>query len=142
LVPLTSAVESDPRRIIEYLEALGERLTDEGRMEEHPFLKFLAVFPGGADNPAQFEERLNWLKEKLDGTIKRFDPEGWFVCECQLLDSSYAGKRYTLPYGGNSTHLAPPSVPFSPSGQRAADTAVVIATLTREQYGQYLEASR
>lgn len=66
------------------------------------------------------------LLEIFRGQEAAYAPVGWFMAECQLLDSSRAGDLTVLPYGPNNTFKEPPSAPFSPRGL-ASDTSVAVA---------------
>lgn len=69
--------------------------------------------------PQQLLERLS---EQRAGMV----PDGWFLAEAQLLDSSWMGSLVILPYGPNNTFKAVPDTPFSPRGL-ASDTSVAVA---------------
>jgi len=69
--------------------------------------------------------------------VPKFHPCGWFMLECQVLDSSMAGQRVVLPYGGLSTVATPPAI-MSPRGL-ASDMSVTIAVLPYERYWRECE---
>jgi hypothetical protein len=54
------------------------------------------------------------------------DVAGWFIAECQALDSSRAGELVILPFGLGCTFKEPPAQPFSPRGL-ASDMSVAVA---------------
>lgn len=71
------------------------------------------------------------LRDALQTVNHRFKPDGFLIAECKMMDSSQAGQRIILPYGGNATLKEPPSGPFSPRGV-ASDMSVVIGTVRVE----------
>lgn len=79
------------------------------------------------------EQAAEHLKEALASTAEKFNPDGWMLLECQVLDSSYMGQTVVLPYGGDATHKTVPGHPISPRGL-ASDMSVVIGTLSRYEY--------
>jgi hypothetical protein len=68
------------------------------------------------------------LRERLEQQHYKFSPRGWFMLECQVLDSSRIGERTILPYGPNNTFKEPPAHPVSPRGL-ASDMATVKAIM-------------
>lgn len=60
-----------------------------------------------------------------------YSPTGWFLAECQMLDSSYMGSLVILPYGPNNTFKDIPTHPFSPRGL-ASDMSVAVAYMLVE----------
>lgn len=72
------------------------------------------------------------LREVLREKILEYSPEGFFMLECVLLDSSRAGELVILPYGPNNTFKAVPTGPVSPRGL-ASDMSVVVATLAASE---------
>lgn len=68
------------------------------------------------------------LRSILQSQIDRFNPDGWFLAECQVLDSSLLGSYVILPYGPNNTFRNVPDHPFSPRGL-ASDMSVAVAFL-------------
>lgn len=71
------------------------------------------------------------LCDVLNAQRDKFDPQGWFLARCDLLDSSRLGLRVILPFGENNTFKSPPDKPFSPRGL-ASDTSEVEAVLLVE----------
>ena len=72
------------------------------------------------------------LKLKLQIVKRNYAPEGFFLMECHMMDSSSLGRRTILPYGGASTCETVPDHPMSPKGL-ASDMSVVIATMLVEE---------
>lgn len=52
----------------------------------------------------------------LDDQIEKYNPDGFMLLRCVMLDSSYFGSRAILPYGPNNTFKTPADKPFSPRG--------------------------
>jgi hypothetical protein len=77
------------------------------------------------------EQTPEGLKEILLRQKRDYRPTGWFMLECQMLDSSYLGQRVILVYGPNNTHKKVPDHPVSPRGL-ASDMSTVIAVLSAE----------
>lgn len=73
------------------------------------------------------------LLEKLKDSAQKYEPEGWFLAEVQVMDSSQFGSRTILPYGPKCSFKTVPTTPFSPRGL-ASDTSVVIAVLPRPSF--------
>ena len=71
------------------------------------------------------------LRERLQAAADAFEPSGFLVVRCIVLDSSWLGQRVILPYGGRATLQAPPEKPFSPRGL-ASDISEVEALLPIE----------
>lgn len=140
--PWREKVEDDPAAMVEFLRDVAARLPEINRLETgfHGFME--AFFSGDPlSRRVPLREAAAWLEETLDNTIPEFDPAGWFVCRGGYLTGpvSEVGKRWLMPYGGKSTHLSPPAVPFSPPGTSVTDMSTVVAVLTRESYAEYLE---
>lgn len=57
-----------------------------------------------------------------------YNPDGWMLLECHMLDSSRIGSLTILPYGGTATYKEPPTHPISPRGL-ASDMSTVVALL-------------
>ena len=72
------------------------------------------------------------LREVLSRQAEEFQPDGWFLAECVMLDSSYRGSLVIFPYGPRNTFKEVPdaSRPFSPRGL-ASDQSVAVAYLVR-----------
>ncbi len=66
------------------------------------------------------------IAARLEAMDALYQPDGYFLAECQVLDSSRLGSYVILPYGPNNTFQAPPDKPFSPRGL-ASDMSVVVA---------------
>lgn len=77
-------------------------------------------------------ERQDSTREQLLNTLQshrqRFNPTGWMLLECQVLDSSRLGSYTILPYGPHNTFKEPLTRPVSPRGL-ASDISVVVALL-------------
>jgi len=72
------------------------------------------------------------LAETLRHQITLFQPDGWMLLECQVLDSSRLGHYVILPYGGQATFKTIPDRPVSPRGL-ASDMSVVVAILPADK---------
>lgn len=59
---------------------------------------------------------------------RAYQPAGWMLLECHMLDSSSMGNFTILPYGPKNTYREPPNHPVSPKGL-ASDMSVVVALL-------------
>jgi len=70
------------------------------------------------------EELLAVLREKSE----IYQPDGWVLLRCIVLDSSRLGERVILPYGGAATLKSVPNGPISPRGL-TSDTSEVEAVL-------------
>ena len=85
-----------------------------------------------ADFAAKYCERQeqtpDGLRTILEKQKQTYQPEGWFMLECQMLDSSRLGSLTILPYGPNNTFKVIPEHPVSPRGL-ASDMSVVCAVL-------------
>jgi hypothetical protein len=68
------------------------------------------------------------LREVLKAQVSRFNPTGFMLLECQMMDSSLLGQCVILPYGPNNTYKEVPTHPLSPRGL-ASDMSVVILTI-------------
>lgn len=79
----------------------------------------------------QEASQLTGLTEEKLKEIMKFS-DGLFITECRMLDSTYMGERFVIPYGPKNTFEKPPTVPFSPRGL-ASDTSIVIAFVEREK---------
>jgi hypothetical protein len=71
------------------------------------------------------EETPEGLATRLQGQIARYEPDGFFMAEAQLFDSSWFGTVVILPFGPRNTFKTVPDHPFSPRGL-ASDTSVAI----------------
>lgn len=56
------------------------------------------------------------LREVLLEKQKIFEPDGWLLLRCIVLDSSQCGQRVILPFGGKATFKEIPCRPVSPRG--------------------------
>lgn len=85
-----------------------------------------------ADFAAKYcEKQMNTpagLHKILETQKDKYQPDGWFMLEAQLLDSSWLGSLTILPYGPNNTFKTIPAHPVSPRGL-ASDTSVAVAYL-------------
>lgn len=77
---------------------------------------------------ARQENTPDGLRTTLCRQRERFQPDGWFMLECDRLDSSRCGELVILPYGGTATCKTVPDHPISPSGL-ASDMSTVCAVL-------------
>jgi len=68
------------------------------------------------------------LKAVLQCQRERFHPEGWFIAECGMLDSSYVGSLVILPFGPSNTFKSVPQHPISPRGL-ASDMSIATHVL-------------
>lgn len=66
------------------------------------------------------------LREKLNSLIHTYQPMGFMLLRCEMMDSSRFGSRVILPYGPLNTFKHPPDHPISPRGL-ASDMSVVEA---------------
>lgn len=71
------------------------------------------------------------LAEILRKQLDIYHPDGFFLAEAQLLDSSWLGQVVILPYGPDNTFKTIPDFPFSPRGL-ASDTSVAIGHVLAE----------
>ena len=72
------------------------------------------------------------LLQTLKDQKVKWTPKGWFLAECQMLDSSQMGRLNLLPYGGpDNTFKEVPTRPFSPKGL-ASDMSVAVGFLLVE----------
>lgn len=65
------------------------------------------------------------LAAQLRRQIGNLDPDGFFLAECQVMDSSRYHSVVILPYGAKCTFHGVPDKPFSPRGL-ASDMSVAI----------------
>lgn len=75
------------------------------------------------------EEQLDQFEATLDNQVKKYQPEGFMILECEQFDSSRFGDRVVLPFGPNNTFKEVPNHPVSPRGL-ASDMSVPIGTLS------------
>lgn len=74
------------------------------------------------------------LHTRLSEQLKTYQPKGWMLLECQMLDSSRLGQLVIIPYGGPANTFAePPDFPISPRGL-ASDMSVVVGILLVENF--------
>src|SRR4030095_4075512 len=90
---------------------------------ELPFNSFASLY---CDAKCFTPER---LKSTLLSLATKFQPTGFMLLRCEMLDSSALGNRTILPYGPQNTYKTIPDHPISPSGL-ASDMSVVEATLS------------
>ena len=74
------------------------------------------------------EQTPDGLREVLKQQISRFQPDGFMLLRCEMLDSSLCGQHVILPYGPRNTFKTPPEHPVSPRGL-ASDMSVVTAII-------------
>lgn len=72
------------------------------------------------------------FKSILKNQISQYDPQGWFICVCDVMDSSKLGRQWTLPYGPRNTHKVVPEKPFSIDGT-ASGTVCARYKISREK---------
>lgn len=94
-------------------------------VQELSFVDFAGRYCGRQQSTP--DKLLRILREQK----KKYQPVGWMLLECQVMDSSRMGSLTILPYGPNNSLKSPPAQPFSPRGL-ASDTSVVIALLPAE----------
>ena len=61
---------------------------------------------------------------RLYRQLDEYDPDGFMLLVCEMMDSSLLGSHTILPFGPNNTFKVPPDHPISPRG-RASDMSVV-----------------
>ena len=88
-------------------------------IEEPTEYQFLEKFLERAENATTYER----LASQLYKVEEKFKPDGFFMSECEMLDSTWMGTRTILPFGGDSTFKEVPKQPFSPRGL-ASDISV------------------
>lgn len=74
------------------------------------------------------EQTPEGLRAVLAAQKARYQPEGWFMLECEMMGSSWLGSLTILPYGPNNTWKTPPDHPVTPRGL-ASDMSCVCALL-------------
>lgn len=75
-----------------------------------PFTEFAELYCKSQENtPAQLFETLQQLRA-------RYNPVGFVLLRCIVLDSSRLGERVIVPYGPNNTWKEIPDRPVSPRG--------------------------
>ena len=94
----------------------------ENKIESLGFAQFAAKYC------ERQEQTPDGLRERLTAQKQRYQPEGWFMLECAMLDSSRLGSLTILPYGPQNTFKTVPDHPVSPRGL-ASDMSVVCAIL-------------
>jgi len=82
------------------------------------------------------QETPSGLARRLREQIDVYRPDGFFLAEAQLLDSSWLGTVVILPYGPRNTFNAVPNRPFSPRGL-ASDTSVAIGYITADEVPEH-----
>lgn len=75
------------------------------------------------------------LKQRLTEQAIKFQPEGWALMECHMMDSSALGSLWLAPYGPNNTLKEPPTTPLSPNGL-ASNMSVCIGILKATELGK------
>lgn len=81
------------------------------------------------------EQTPEGLKAILQGQKVNFNPTGWVLLECHMLDSSLIGSLTILPYGPNNSLKEVPTHPVSPRGI-VSDMSVVIGILEASELGE------
>lgn len=66
--------------------------------------------------------------------IEQFQPEGWFLGQCNDLWSSRKGNQVILPYGPNNTYKELPANNLFRPHEGHACTYSVVAVLSREDF--------
>lgn len=74
------------------------------------------------------EQTPDGLLTVLQAQHVRYQPDGWMLLECAMLDSSRVGELTIMPYGPRNTWKVIPNHPISPRGL-ASDMSVVTAIL-------------
>lgn len=74
------------------------------------------------------------LRETLVAQKEKFEPDGWLLLQCVVLDSSRLGEYVILPYGGRATvkEIPPEGKLLSPRGLCSDLSEVVAYTLAEE----------
>ena len=74
------------------------------------------------------------LRETLVAQRQKFEPDGWLLLQCVVLDSSRLGEYVILPYGGRATVKEIPAEGklLSPRGLASDLSEVVAYTLAKE----------
>lgn len=87
---------------------------------------------------ARYCERQEQTPEGLSAILaeqkRAYDPDGWMLLECQLMDSSRFGEYVILPFGPYNTFKEIPRHPISPRGL-ASDMSVVVAVMRNKKQG-------
>jgi hypothetical protein len=82
-----------------------------------------------ADFSARYCKSQNETPEGLATRLRvqtiTYEPDGFFLAEAQLFDSSWFGTVVILPFGPRNTFKTVPDHPFSPRGL-ASDTSMAI----------------
>lgn len=71
------------------------------------------------------------LRKTLKEKVELFNPVGFMLLECQMLDSSRLGEYVILPYGPKNTFKQIPDHVISPRGL-ASDMSVVVGYVLTE----------
>ena len=72
------------------------------------------------------------LAATLNAQKARYNPDGFFLAECHMFDSSKFGSVVILPYGPNNTFKTVADKAFSPRGL-ASDMSVAIGFIESNQ---------
>lgn len=83
---------------------------------------------------ARQEKTREELLDTLRAQRQKFNPTGWMLLECQVLDSSRLGAYTILPYGPNNTFKEPLTRPYSPHGLTSDISVVVALFLNTEDF--------
>ena len=85
---------------------------------------------------AKYCERQQSTPEELRCSLlnvkHRYNPDGFMLLECHMLDSLNIGNLTILAYGPHNTYKEPPTYPISPRGL-ASDMSMVVGTLSADQ---------
>jgi len=77
------------------------------------------------------------LRSILRDQLDRYEPVGWVMMECQVLDTSKAGRLAIVPYGPSNTWQTIPQTPVSLDGT-ASGTSVPVAVLLADRFREVL----
>lgn len=97
---------------------------------EYSFLdaaRWMAPDKGAEDDTETFRDREWWAQyfvEIMKKIEDRKNPDGFMMLECELMDSSKFGRRWLLPFGGESTFKTVPNHPFSIDGTASGTVCV------------------
>ena len=94
----------------------------------------ILTFP---DFAKKYCSRQDCTVQNLENVLRlqkqQYNPDGWMMLECQVMDSSLFGSLVILPYGPRNSWKQVPQIPVSPRGL-ASDTSVVIAILPNQLF--------
>ena len=95
-------------------------------MKKLPFKEFAGLY---CETQEQTPEKLRVILTTMAG---RYNPTGFMLLRCEMLDSSRLGERVIVPYGPNNEFKEPPTHPVSPRGL-ASDMSVVEAIMDADE---------